>query len=74
MHGLITHREVLANLGLIWREFGSGCVVRCLFAVVTRRRTTFLDVAVGPHPGPREADLIDGPSAEPPAGDSWRSC
>lgn len=45
MRGVITSRDVLANLGLIWREFGAGCVLRCFVACVTRRRTTFLDVA-----------------------------
>ena len=39
---------MLKNLPLIWREFGTGCVVRCLSAVVRREKTTFLDVAVKP--------------------------
>ena len=72
MRGLITHREVLANFGLIWREFGPGCVARCLFALVTRRRTTFLDLAVGLHPRHDEAEMID-PLARDAAGDGWRS-
>lgn len=50
MRGVITGRDVVANLGLIWREFGAGCVVRCLVAFVTRRRTTFLDVAFSRTP------------------------
>lgn len=45
MRGVITSRDVLANLGLIWREFGAACVMRCMVACVTGRRTTFLDVA-----------------------------
>ncbi|HZA50765.1 MAG TPA: hypothetical protein VE549_08490 [Myxococcaceae bacterium] len=73
MRGLITHREVLANFGLIWREFGPGCVARCLFALVTRRRTTFLAVAVGLHPKPGEGERVD-PLAPDAAGDGWRSC
>ncbi|MBX7102145.1 MAG: hypothetical protein K1X89_30800 [Myxococcaceae bacterium] len=48
MHGVITSKDVLKNLPLIWREFGTGCVVRCLSAVVRREKTTFLDVAVKP--------------------------
>lgn len=46
MRGVITGRDVVSNLGLIWREFGTGCVFRCLVAFVTRRETTFLDVAL----------------------------
>lgn len=57
MRGVITGRDVVANLGLIWREFGTGCVWRCLVACVTRQRTTFLDVAIASRPsssGPPE--------------------
>jgi hypothetical protein len=36
---------VLKHLPLIWREFGTGCAVRALRAVVTGEKTTFLDVA-----------------------------
>ncbi|MFL5353239.1 hypothetical protein [Archangium sp.] len=46
MRGVITLRDVLANLGLVRREFGSACVVRCLLAALSRRRTTFLEVAL----------------------------
>lgn len=53
MRGVITGREVMANLGLVWREFGARCVVRCLVAVVTRRRTTFLRLALGHDPEQR---------------------
>lgn len=55
MRGVITGRDVVANLGLIWREFGTACVMRCLLAFVTRRRTTFLNVALG-----RSAELPRG--------------
>ncbi len=44
MRGLITNREVLMNLGVIWREFGLGCVLRCMWVVCHGRQTTFLDV------------------------------
>jgi hypothetical protein len=46
MRGVITLRDVLANVALVRREFGSGCVVRCLFAALSRRRTTFLEIAL----------------------------
>jgi hypothetical protein len=45
--GVITTRDVLKNLPLIWREFGTVCALKCLKAVVKRERTTFLDVACG---------------------------
>jgi hypothetical protein len=45
MRGVITHREVVRNLGLIAREFGLGCLLRCLYACAVRRETTFLEVA-----------------------------
>ncbi len=46
MHGVITTKDVLSNLTLIWREFGFGCVVRCLSAVALGKPTTFLEVAL----------------------------
>jgi hypothetical protein len=45
MRGVITGRDVMANLGVVWREFGSRCVLRCLLAWATGRRTTFLALA-----------------------------
>lgn len=45
MRGVITHREVVRNLGLIAPEFGLSCLFRCLFACATGRKTTFLEVA-----------------------------
>lgn len=45
LEGLITSKDVLLHLPLIWREYGTGCALRALSAVVTRRRTTFLHVA-----------------------------
>ncbi|WP_224244842.1 hypothetical protein [Hyalangium gracile] len=45
MRGVITGREVVANLGLIYREFGASCLVRCLWALVSGKSTTFLEVA-----------------------------
>jgi hypothetical protein len=46
MLGVITLRDVLDHLGLIRREFGSRGVAWCLLAVLSRRRTTFLEVAL----------------------------
>ncbi len=48
VRGVITNREVLQNLGLIYREFGVGCLARCLWVVMTRKSTTFLEVVL-PH-------------------------
>ena len=49
MRGVITGREVLGNLGLIYREFGAGCVLRCLWALARGRPTTFLEVVWPPQ-------------------------
>jgi hypothetical protein len=53
MNGVITSKDVLANMGLIWREFGPGCFVRCVKALfsglVSGKPTTFLEVAVKPQ-------------------------
>ena len=45
MQGVITGKDVLKNLPLIWREFGTRCAVKALRAVLTGKKTTFLDVA-----------------------------
>lgn len=45
MQGVITGKDVLKNLPLIWREFGTRCAVKALRAVLTGEKTTFLDVA-----------------------------
>jgi hypothetical protein len=44
MRGVITNREVVRHLGLILREFGTRCAFRCLWALATRRSTTFLEL------------------------------
>jgi hypothetical protein len=46
MRGVITNRDILANLGVVWREFGALCALRCVLVLVSGRRTTFLDVAM----------------------------
>ena len=43
MRGVITNRDVVRHLGLIYREFGTR-MFRCLWVLATRRTTTFLDV------------------------------
>lgn len=55
MEGIITSKDVIVHLPLIWREYGTGCALRALKAVVTRQRTTFLDVACGCEALRREA-------------------
>ena len=47
MLGKMTFWEVLAHRGFIRREFGSWCLARCLLAVLTRRRTSLLAIALG---------------------------
>lgn len=46
MRGCITAREVLRHPVLICRLWGVGCYVRCLHAIVTGRRCTFLQLAI----------------------------
>ena len=50
MRGVITGREVLENLGIIYREFGATCLLRCLWVLLSGRSTTFLEVACQPEP------------------------
>ena len=48
MVGVITTRDVLRNAGLIAREFGMKCLIRCVLkclAPVKGKPTTFLEVA-----------------------------
>jgi len=47
VRGVITSRDVLKNLPLIWRGFGAKCTLRCLMVVLTGKRTTFLQVVYG---------------------------
>ena len=48
MSGVITGREVVSNLGVIYQEFGPTCVLRCLWVLARGRPTTFLEVACRP--------------------------
>jgi len=43
IRGVITSRETFRNTAIIVREFGPGVYLRCCFAIVCRRRTTFLN-------------------------------
>ena len=45
MIGVITGRDVLANLKLIWAEFGFLCLARCVLACAFGPKTTFLEIA-----------------------------
>jgi hypothetical protein len=45
MMGVINSKQVACHFGLIWREFGPRCAVRCVTAIFSRRPTTFLDIA-----------------------------
>lgn len=46
MRGLITGRDVLVNLRTIWVEFGPSVAFSCVGALIRRRHTTFLDLAL----------------------------
>lgn len=45
MRGLITGREVIRHTPTIVRHFGPRCYLRCMLALLSRKRTTFLEVA-----------------------------
>ena len=44
MRGVITGRDVMQNVGLIYREFGARCLARCLWVLAIGKRTTFLEM------------------------------
>ena len=44
MRGIITGRDVLRHSFTIVRLWGAGTYCRCLYAMVTRRSVTFLQV------------------------------
>ncbi|MFL5416002.1 MAG: hypothetical protein ACJ78Y_08400 [Myxococcales bacterium] len=44
IEGLITGKEVLRNGGCIVRSFGLRSYLRCLLALLSRRRATFLEL------------------------------
>ena len=47
MRGTITATDVLRHPILIASEFGPACFLRCLAALLTGRRTTFLAIVFG---------------------------
>jgi hypothetical protein len=53
MVGVIDSKRAALHLGLIWREFGPRCAIRCLGALLRGRRTTFLDLAFDTAHRPR---------------------
>jgi len=46
MRGLITGREVIRNTPTIVKHFGPRCYLRCMLALLSRKPTTFLEVAL----------------------------
>jgi hypothetical protein len=69
MRGLITGRHVLRHAIIIIRCWGVPTFARCLWAVLTRRSTTFLTVihegerypaSLGDPPPPDAAQAPDG--------------
>jgi hypothetical protein len=44
MRGIITGSDVVQNVGIIYREFGARCLMRCLWVLAIGKRTTFLEV------------------------------
>ena len=44
MRGVITGRDVMQNVGIIYREFGVRCLARCLWVLAIGKRTTFLEM------------------------------
>lgn len=66
MQGVITGKDVIKHLPLIWREFGTACAVKALRAVLTGKKTTFLDVACA-----RRGELSQPPAQ--PQRRIWRS-
>ncbi len=44
MRGIITGRDVVQHVGIIYREFGVRCLVRCFWVLAIGKQTTFLDV------------------------------
>jgi hypothetical protein len=45
MRGLIKGRDVVRHFFLVCRHFGPRCAWRCASALVTRRPSTFLNIA-----------------------------
>jgi hypothetical protein len=43
MRGVITGKDVVENVGLIYREFGVRCLARLLWVLMVGKRTTFLE-------------------------------
>ena len=46
MRGVITGRDVMQNVGIIYREFGVRCLARCLWVLAVGKRTTFLELVI----------------------------
>jgi len=44
MRGVITGKDVVRNVGIIYQEFGVRCLARLLWVLMVGKRTTFLEV------------------------------
>jgi hypothetical protein len=45
MRGLVTGKDVVKHFWLVCWHFGPRCALRCARAILSGRRTTFLDLA-----------------------------
>jgi hypothetical protein len=44
MRGIITGRDVVENVRIIYQEFGARCLARLFWVLLIGKRTTFLEV------------------------------
>ena len=78
MHGVITGSDAWRNLPLIWTEYGFATAARVLVALVSHRKTTFLEVVFNlprcaiPALRPPAAVIPPGLARPVFPGPSWR--
>jgi hypothetical protein len=53
MRGCITGKDVLRHPVMIYRLWGARCLLRCVSAVMSGRRCTFLELVAAPAPARR---------------------
>lgn len=46
MKGVITGKEVMENLGILFKEFGPKVAFRAIYAVLSGKNCTFLEVVM----------------------------
>src|ERR671930_352260 len=73
MKGVITGRDVFRHAFTIIRCWGTPTFARCLWAVLTRRTTTFLTVIYEGERGPEGRGGGGGPPQQHPGDDHDRS-